>query len=48
MLRNVGMQGFCVFFNPNLNMNYMFINLSNCDLSSGKMYLLVRGYAHTC
>lgn len=41
MLRNVGMQGFCGFLKTHLNLNYMFINLSHCDLSSGKMYLLL-------
>lgn len=44
MLRNVGMQGFCVFKTPNLN--YVFINFSSCDLSSGKMCLVED--MHTC
>lgn len=32
---------FLCFKKPNLNLNYVFINLSNCDLS-------IRGYTYTC
>lgn len=37
MLRDVGMQFLC-FLNTNLSLNCMFINVSNCNLSSGKRY----------
>lgn len=34
------------FLKTNLNLNYMFINLSHCDLSSRKMYLLGNMHIH--
>lgn len=39
---------FLCFRNFNLNLNCMFINLSNCDFLFGKMYLLVRRYVYMC